>query len=416
LSLPDFLRRRCAPTVARDDGPNSMESVMRREVLRKRRNGFTLIELLVVIGIIAVLVAILLPAVQQAREAARRSTCRNNLKQMGLALHNYESAFRRFPSGGKGIDFVANGTQFATQRLGSAAGTPNWDTTGGSTKYEPAFDPHSTFTVILPYIDGAPIYNSMNLGAAYNSTLTPTANQNITASQTKVAVFLCPSNGVAIDDAKSYGQTDYGATSYTDLETSGASADVGKVKLPNPSGTPASPGSRRAGALGLGGTPISLLTDGTSNTILLAEAVGRQWSTANAGSAFGAGTDNNPGTSGQGCGPGNNEHCPNRWGDPSNAIGVSGQCNGPMPAPSATAYGAPGRVINNSNRPAGGGPNPWSQKNCGPNDEIFSFHVGGAQVLFGDGAVRFLTENLDAGVLGKMVARADGEQVDLPNP
>ena len=94
-------------------------------VLRKRR-GFTLIELLVVIAIIAILIALLLPAVQQAREAARRSTCKNNLKQIGLALHNYHDVFGTFPIGSQVTYYRAN-----------------WR------------------SAILPYIDQAPAYNKL---------------------------------------------------------------------------------------------------------------------------------------------------------------------------------------------------------------------------------------------------------------
>ena len=99
---------------------------------RKRRGGFTLIELLVVIAIIAVLIALLLPAVQQAREAARRTQCKNNLKQIGLALHNYESTFGRLPPGTFG-----------------GMGTCNDDGLAWSFS-------------ILPYLDQAPLYNQID--------------------------------------------------------------------------------------------------------------------------------------------------------------------------------------------------------------------------------------------------------------
>lgn len=97
--------------------------------LFRKRRGFTLIELLVVIAIIAVLIALLLPAVQQAREAARRTQCKNNLKQIGLAMHNYHDVHLKFPSGGARVNFDPNG-----------AG-------------------HSCWIAILPFADLAPLYN-----------------------------------------------------------------------------------------------------------------------------------------------------------------------------------------------------------------------------------------------------------------
>ena len=103
-----------------------------------RRKGFTLIELLVVIAIIAVLVALLLPAVQQAREAARRSSCKNNLKQIGLALHNYHDTFFTFPMGGTAARFQNNGNAFNEEGWGWPA-------------------------MILPFMDQAPLFNNLDI-------------------------------------------------------------------------------------------------------------------------------------------------------------------------------------------------------------------------------------------------------------
>ena len=362
-------------------------------MVRRSRQGFTLIELLVVIAIIAVLVAILLPAVQQAREAARRSTCKNNLKQMGLALHNYESAYKRFPSGGEGTDWTGT------------ASSPLVNT--GVVKNGSAFDPHSTFTSILPYFDQAPVYNSMDLRFQYNATA---STANMAATKTKIAGLLCPSNGVYLDDPQSYGQTDYMPTVYTDIAI--LSTDPGMmvtVGRRNAS-TTTNRNSRRDGTLALGGTPMGLMTDGTSNTIAIAEDAGKQFLITTPGgvsSKYQAPTGTQDGCSDANMAamtPGGNFRCPNRWADPDNGSGVSGPGCGTF------------RLINNNNRPTGGPTGClWSANNVGPNDEIFSFHTGGAQAVFADGAVRFLSENMDSAVIAKLVARADGEQVDLPS-
>lgn len=130
----------------------------------KRRAGFTLIELLVVIAVIAVLIALLLPAVQQAREAARRASCRNNLKQIGLALHNYISSFQCLPPGSTSqIDYGVWNSNPAQYHL------------------------HSWASLILPQLDQANLYNQVN----YNiSALNP---QNAAAASQKITAYRCVS-------------------------------------------------------------------------------------------------------------------------------------------------------------------------------------------------------------------------------
>lgn len=127
----------------------------------KRRNGFTLIELLVVIAIIAILIALLLPAVQQAREAARRTQCKNNLKQLGLALHNYESTYTCFP--------------MSSVIVRRPDGSINTSFVG-------------PYLRLLPYVEQGNVANAVDMNSAYGSLA------NAVAVGRKMELFLCPSD------------------------------------------------------------------------------------------------------------------------------------------------------------------------------------------------------------------------------
>ena len=171
--------------------------------LRKSRRGFTLIELLVVIAIIGVLIALLLPAVQAAREAARRAQCSNNLKQMGLALHNYESSQGSYPPGMFG------------QSLNDASPCTSVNS-------------HTMFSMMLPYMELGTISNSINFSLpAFGRTVSSSgasdawAAYQATAFLTKVSSYLCPSDQWPRQDFRqlssilaSPGRNAYSPTSY----------------------------------------------------------------------------------------------------------------------------------------------------------------------------------------------------------
>lgn len=225
-----------------------------------RRRGFTLIELLVVIAIIAILIALLLPAVQQAREAARRMQCKNNLKQIGLAMHTFHDTFGRLPNG-------------RLQNRGSASSTAQ-----------------SIWTLILPYIDQKPLFEKIDV------TL-PMIPNNATALATPVPVFLCPSDpspGVRTDrylagnipfnhpaGALSYrgaSGSNWTNAPYAHIESTGRFAGIsdasccgngmftgGYFDHPNP--------DRRKEVF----TMFANVTDGLTNTIMTGETV-NEWS------------------------------------------------------------------------------------------------------------------------------------------
>lgn len=294
---------------------------MKLESLNQRR-GFTLIELLVVIAIIAILIALLLPAVQQAREAARRSQCKNNLKQIGLALHNYNSAYNVFPPG-------------VVRRIESSSkGVPSWGW--------PA--------LLLPFLEQTSLYNQMQVG---DTPLLDVVSQSPSPVDTPLAVFRCPTDvGPQLNDQTGWGAQAASSSYENSIATSNYAGIFGHSAMRDPRRTDCSNNCFQEVTTGTfyhdSSTRIRDFTDGTTNTIIVAE---RAWQVN--GILYNAGTW-------AGCPRGNTANCGDElW------ISLYAGVNG----------GA--LFLDNRQR------------------AISSMHVGGAQVLMGDGSVRFLSENIE---------------------
>jgi prepilin-type N-terminal cleavage/methylation domain-containing protein/prepilin-type processing-associated H-X9-DG protein len=287
---------------------------------RHVRAGFTLIELLVVIAIIAVLIGLLVPAVQKVREAAARIQCSNNLRQLGLALHNHHDAIGGFPA--------------------AKVTTPTI---------------HTWFPFILPYIEQDNLYKRYRFDLNWNDAATNDADPG-GVNQTQLKVLTCPSapSGRLADRHRAI--TDYDA--------------VNQITRPNPfvvSMPPSDP--TWVGVLGLNvRRRIPEITDGTSNTLMVAESAGRN-QTWVLGRMTASG-----GTTGA-------------WANPGTAIVVSGFDTKTKTIPGACAV------------------------NCTNNNEINGFHSAGANGLFADGSVRMLRAYLDINIVIPLMTRARGEVI-----
>jgi prepilin-type N-terminal cleavage/methylation domain-containing protein/prepilin-type processing-associated H-X9-DG protein len=372
---------------------------------RRRSSGFTLIELLVVIAIIGVLVSLLLPAVQSAREAARRSQCTNNLKQIGLALHNYESAVGSFPLGGNAAPQAPGG------------GLTDW--AGWSAQ-----------TMLLPYLEQGPIYNSVNFFCNGRGNVVG-ESINYTASTTKINSFLCPSS----TDPRGGNWGVGGIPGALQRPLPGnnyfASAGSSIMWLGWPQDTPNGLFAVRGPALG-----IRDVTDGTSQTIAFGEyrtgdyndaqdsiqdMVALSWNSAGWACASGL---KQP--------PNRNMDCPcanmplgadslmralnmgaQAW-KARTGFSTNGQRSWNGRFWHVGQYGhAMGNILVPPNSPY-----PYIQfwtdngdfDSAGING-LTSFHSGGANVCFADGSVRFLKSSINWNTLWSLGSRGQGEAV-----
>jgi prepilin-type N-terminal cleavage/methylation domain-containing protein/prepilin-type processing-associated H-X9-DG protein len=351
------------------------------------RPGFTLIELLVVIAIIAVLIGLLLPAVQKVREAANRMQCQNNLKQIGLALHNYHDVNGSFSAAWKLLPRPDPGVPANNYTLPSSLdrGTPN----------PPIVGP-SVFVLILPYLEQNSLYNQIDTNKSFfNPAHMPPSNP---AYSTPIKTFLCPSSPgpPAVDYSaeltRSFGNFDvtlnyppgliFGRTDYA--PDAGMQADVPGININAGASIIVQPPAR----------PVRLtdISDGSSNTLLVIEDSGRPAWYGSKGLVISAGSyqagPNGPAPQGGGA-----------WADPLNYIATNGS------DPSGSGIAAGGGFLGIPQAP-------WSCANgCSNDSEIFAFHSGGSNAVFGDGSVRFLKNGLTMNQMQALLSRAGGEVI-----
>lgn len=350
----------------------------------KRRFGFTLIELLVVIAIIAVLVSLLLPAVQQAREAARRSQCKNNLKQIGLGLHNYHDTHAVFPAG-----YYSWGTNNGSAPSWAQVDPTTWDAAPG----------WAWGTMLLPYLDQAPLYNRLDVNRACWDGV------NADSVATKLSVFLCPSSSGGDepfqirDESGSpltiagqqpvFGRSHYvashgqescwgecGASTsgevFTNIYTSATTTVTINGDASRVADGPFFRNSR---------TKFRDVIDGSSNTVFMGEHSSKLSDKTWVGVVPGA-------------------FVHPRFSSPENGPDAAATLTLVHAGPSGGELDITGfPIIHSINFPT---------YHVG---QMYSEHTGGGHVLLGDGSVRFLSENIDLFLFAELSSIGEGESV-----
>jgi prepilin-type N-terminal cleavage/methylation domain-containing protein/prepilin-type processing-associated H-X9-DG protein len=301
--------------------------------MRIGRRGFTLIELLVVIAIIAILIGLLLPAVQKVRAAADRMSCSNNLKQFGLALHNYA---------------VHNDNKFPASRI----------TVSGDSKFR------SWTPIALAYVE------QDSIGRLWNNTIKWDTGTNLTTSTTVFKIFTCPSTPKRANppSGPALGPGDYGSINAVRRRF----YDANGISSQFSGGAGGSGGDEAEGALKkVTNTPLDSITDGLSNTFLIAEDAGRP-------SLYQRGVETNT-TVADGWG----------WADPDCGFSVDGV----VPGSIGSSWSTGGTCY----------------INCTNDSEFYAFHSGGMNVCMGDGSVRFVSERIKPATLAALITAKAGD-------
>ena len=346
-----------------------------------KRSGFTLIELLVVIAIIAVLIALLLPAVQSAREAARRAQCVNNLKQIGLAVHNFESANNKFPDGQGPVPKAS----------GLASG---------------AYIRGSVLTQVLPYLEQSSLFSAFNFEVDVHS-----YPENDTARTQQIGAFLCPSDPSASrltsGAGRPFGANNYfgsiGATGNQLYNTGTATAEtnVGLIGIFNFSmnltgNISTNPDFRKVTSI----CTIASITDGTSNTALFSETTRSNLPSTTTGVMEKTMVHRSP-----------------TWTTPAGNIAPLPDCDTSTASPlnyrGLQYYRAlqPLHVYNHTTPPNYKG---FDCTDTGPSAAHIaarSYHSGGVNVVQADGSVRFVKDSVSIQTWRALGTKAGGEVI-----